>query len=228
VSTPVVELTGISKSYGALRPLRIEKLSVAQGEQVALIGLDQPAAETFISLVTGASLPDRGEVRVFGRSTHSIADSADWLSTLDAFGIVSDRAVLLEALTVVQNLALPFSLEIEPPPDDVRQRAIELARDVEIVDALWDRRVHDLGSANRVRLRLGRALALGPCLLIVEHPTAAVPSNAMMDLARTVRAVGLRRGIAAITITLDRTFAFAVSTRTLTLEPATGRLKVER
>jgi ABC-type polar amino acid transport system ATPase subunit len=228
VSTPVVELTGISKNYGALRPLRIEKLSVAQGEQVAVIGLDQPAAETFISLVTGAGLPDRGEVRVLGRSTQLIADSADWLSTLDAFGIVSDRAVLLEALTVVQNLALPFSLEIEPPTDDVRQRALELAMDVEIADALWDRRVQDLGSADRFRVRLGRALALGPCLLIVEHPTAAVASEAVMDLARMVRAVALRRGIAAITITFDRRFASAVATRTLTLEPVSGRLRVVR
>jgi ABC-type lipoprotein export system ATPase subunit len=228
VSTPVVELTGISKTYGALRPLRIEKLSVGQGEHVALIGLDQPAAETFISLVTGAGVPDRGEVRVLGRSTHSIADSADWLSTLDTFGIVSDRAVLIEALTVVQNLALPFSLEIEPPTDDVRRRALELATDVEIADALWDRRVQDLGSADRFRVRLGRALALGPCLLIVEHPTATVPSEAVMDLARTVRAVALRRRIAAITITLDRRFASAVATRRLTLEPASGRLRVER
>jgi hypothetical protein len=65
-------------------------------------------------MATGASLPDRGDVRLFGRSTSAIADSADWLSVVDRFGIVSSRAVLLDALTVVQNLAMPFTLEVDP------------------------------------------------------------------------------------------------------------------
>ena len=111
-----VELSSVSKQYGALRPLRIEQLSIAPDDRIALVGLDQPAAEVFVNLVTGASLPDAGTIRVFGRSTLEIADSADWLSTLDRFGIVSDRAPLIDALSIVQNLSMPFTLEIEPPP----------------------------------------------------------------------------------------------------------------
>ena len=81
-------------------------------------GFDQPSAEVFVNLATGATLPDAGDVSVFGRPTTAIDDSADWLATVDRFGIVSERAVLLDALTVIQNLAMPFTLEIEPPPDD--------------------------------------------------------------------------------------------------------------
>ena len=80
-------------------------------------------AETFVNLVTGATLPDRGEVTIFGRPTTAIDDSADWLSVVDRFGIVSERAVLLDALSVIQNLSIPFTLDIDPPPDDVRERA---------------------------------------------------------------------------------------------------------
>ena len=66
---PVVEVSDVTKQYGALRPLRIARLQVLAGEQVAIVGLDQPAAEVFISLLTGAGLPDSGSVHVFGRAT---------------------------------------------------------------------------------------------------------------------------------------------------------------
>ena len=223
--TALVELAGVSKEYGALRPLRIEHLAVCEGEHVALVGLDLPAAETLVNLITGATLPDRGHVRLFGRPTDEMTDASDWLSTLDRFGIVSDRAALLEALTVVQNLALPFSVEIEPPNAELRQRASELAREVEIDEALWDTRIADLGAAVRVRVRLGRALALGPSLMLLEHASISLTAADVPYLGQTVRRVADRRRIASIVLTADRRFGAAAAARVLTLEPATGRLR---
>jgi len=108
--SPVLQISKVRKQYHGLRPLRIAELSIAAGERVALSGLDAGAAEVLVNLVTGASLPDEGEVIVTGRSTASIADGEDWLASLDRFGIVSPRAVLLDAATLLQNLAMPLSL----------------------------------------------------------------------------------------------------------------------
>jgi ABC-type polar amino acid transport system ATPase subunit len=222
-ATPVLELSSVSKQYGALRPLRLDGLKIAVGEHVALMGLDQPAAEVFINLVTGASLPDTGTVRVVGRSTAEIADSSDWLSTLDRFGIVSDRAVLLDPLSSVQNLAMPFSLEIEPPPPEIREQAIGLAREVGLAEHAWDRSVAELSPVDRVRLRVARALALNPPIVVFEHASATVSRADVTPLGRDIRAALARRGAAGIALTMDREFAAAVATRILTLEPATGR-----
>ena len=82
----------MSKDYRGLRPLRIAELRVAAGDHVAILGLDQASAEVFVNLATGATLPDAGDIRVFGRATSAIDDSADWLATVDRFGIVSERA----------------------------------------------------------------------------------------------------------------------------------------
>ena len=76
-SGPVLELSDVSKDYRGLRPLRIANLVVLPGEHIAILGLDQVTAEVFVNLITGATLPDRGDVRLFGRSTTAIADSAD-------------------------------------------------------------------------------------------------------------------------------------------------------
>ncbi len=140
---------------------------------MALLGFDQPTAEVFVNLATGATLPDAGEVSIFGRPPRAIDDSADWLATVDRFGIVSERAVLLDALTVIQNLAMPFTLEIEPPPDEVRLRAEALAREVGLPDDVLD------AAGRRARCRragcgcaLGRAIALDPAIVLLEHASA--------------------------------------------------------
>ena len=159
--TPVLEINGVSKNFGGLRPLRLQQLAVAPAEQVAIVGFDQPSAEVFVNLVTGASVPDAGSVSLFGRPTTAITDSADWLAVVDRFGIVSARAVLLEQLTVVQNLAMPFTLEIEPPADDIRERAERLAVEVGLPEAAWPRPVPTTWPAPRIRSCATRARSRG-------------------------------------------------------------------
>jgi ABC-type transporter Mla maintaining outer membrane lipid asymmetry ATPase subunit MlaF len=224
VTSAVIELSDVSKNYGGLRPLRIARLAVEPGEQVAIIGLDQPAAEVFLNLLTGATLPDSGDVHVFGRPTASIADSAQWLAFVDRFGIVSERAVLLEQLSVIQNLAVPFTLEIEPPPPDVLDRAAALAHEVGIDGSTSNCAVGGLDPASRARVRLARALALDPAVLLVEHLSAGVPRRDVRTLGASIRSVAARRGAALVAATADVEFARAIARRVLTLDPATGTL----
>jgi ABC-type transporter Mla maintaining outer membrane lipid asymmetry ATPase subunit MlaF len=224
VTAPVVEIAAISKAYGGLRPLRLQQLTVGAGDRLAILGFDAPTAEVFVNLVTGASLPDSGEVRIFGRATSAIADGADWLSTIDRFGIVSERAVLLDQLTVIQNLAMPFTLDIEPPADAVRRLAETLAAEVGLPAATWTKAAAELDAAGRLRVRLGRALALGPLVLLLEHASAGCETSAANAVGRQIHAIGERRRIAIVAATADAGFADAVASRVVTLEPATGRL----
>ena len=225
---PVIEVTALSKDYHGLRPLRIEKLTLAEGELAAILGLDQPMAETFINLVTGAVLPDRGEVTIFGRSTASIDDSADWLSVVDRCGIVSERAVLLDGLSVIQNLSIPFTLDIDHPPDDIRERAILLAQEVGLRQADWSRPVSELDADGRVRIHAARALALDPKVLLLEHASAGLTPDAATALGADVRQIASRRRCALVAVTADPQFASAVASRVLTLDPASGRLSESR
>jgi ABC-type polar amino acid transport system ATPase subunit len=226
--TAVLELAGISRDYRALRPLRIAALRIDAGDRIAILGLDGPAAEVFVNLATGAALPDAGEVSLFGRATSAIADSADWLATVDRVGIVSERAVLLEELTVIQNLAMPFTLAIEPPPDEVRDRAAAIAREVRLPEAAWEQPVSRLDPSGKVRVRLGRAVALDPAVLLLEHVTAAVDRSHVQQLGADIAAVAAGRGAALIALTADDMFARAAATRILTLQPSTGALKERR
>jgi ABC-type lipoprotein export system ATPase subunit len=185
-------------------------------------------AETFVNIVTGASLPDLGTVTIFGRTTSSIDDSAEWLAIVDRFGIVSERAVLLDALTVIQNLSIPFTLSIEPPPEDVRRQAAALAREVGLEEQDWARRVGELDAAGRLRIRVGKALALDPGVLLLEHASADLPADLVKPIGLRIREVASRRACALIAVTADLNFAAAVAGRVLTLDPATGQLTARR
>jgi ABC-type lipoprotein export system ATPase subunit len=227
--TPALYLSGIVRDYGALRPLRIERLDVEAGEIVAVLGIDQPASETIVNLITGTTLPDRGEVRVFGLSTAQIRDGEEWMSIVDRFGFVSERAVLLEGLSVAQNLSIPFSLDVEPPSPELRERAVALAKEVGLGSSTWDARVGGLDALSRARVRLGRALALEPSIVLFEHPTAAMPGKSdVQAFGRQLREALERRGAAALILTADRFFAESASGRILTLAPSTGRLATIR
>jgi ABC-type transporter Mla maintaining outer membrane lipid asymmetry ATPase subunit MlaF len=181
----------------------------------------------FVNLVTGAMLPDAGHIAMFGRASASIQNSDEWLTVVDRFGIVSDRAVLLEQLTVAQNLAMPFTLDIEPPPQDVRVRAAALAIEVGVPEAMWPQPVSAVDALNHARVRLGRALALDPSILLLEHASASLDRAAAPVFADDVRRVAERRGMAFVAVTADESFARGLGARVLRLEPATGRLKEE-
>src|SRR5205823_4461538 len=124
---------------------------------------------------------------------------------------------------------IPYSLDIEPPPEPVASKARALAREVGLDENVWANTVASVDSAARLRIRLGRALALDPLVALLEHPTADLSSGAsVLPLGRDCRAIVERRGLAALTLTADRIFASAIAHRVLTLDPATGRLKEGR
>lgn len=227
-SIPVLEVAGLVKDYHGLRPLRLERLTLLPGEQVAVLGFDAPAAEMFTTLVTGALSPDVGAIRVLGTSTASLQNSDEWLQFVDRIGIVTVRAVLLDSMTVIQNLALPFTLSIEPPPEDARRRAEALAVEVGLPPSTWEAAVGNLDGGLRTRVRLARAVSLDPALVLLEHPTAQVDRAAVEMLARDIRTVAERRGLATLTLTADDEFARAVAPTMMTWNPADGTLHAPR
>ncbi len=224
VADPVLRVTGLHKTFGGLRPLRMRTLELQPRERVAISGLDATAAELFVNLLTGASLPDEGTVVTVGRPTSDVTQGDEWLASLDRFGIVSPRAVLLEGATLRQNLTLPFTLEIDDVPPELLQKVTTLARDAGISEHELSTPVAELPGETRMRAHLARAVALGPQLLLVEHPTSNVAEEHRPQLGRDFAAVGDRYGTAMLVMTQDLEFAEPVAHRLLALQPATGAL----
>jgi ABC-type transporter Mla maintaining outer membrane lipid asymmetry ATPase subunit MlaF len=224
----VLHIANVRKNYQSLRPLRIRSLTIAPGERIAVSGFDAGAAEVLVNLVTGASMPDEGEVVVLGQVTSSIADGDAWLASLDRFGIVSPRAVLLDSATLLQNLAMPFTLDIDPVPDDIASRATALAGEAGLAAAVLAQPIAQLTPDVRMRAHLARAVALNPRLLILEHPTAGLPEADRPQFGTDVARIAEARSLATLIISEDAEFSRAAAHRTLALNGATGELKRRR
>jgi ABC-type transporter Mla maintaining outer membrane lipid asymmetry ATPase subunit MlaF len=223
-----IELHGVEKQYGALRPLRVRDLRIQSGTRSTLIGLDLPASETFINLITGAVLPDTGEVVTLGRLTSSIVESDIWLKFAEQFGFVSDRIALLDALTVAQNLAIPFTLEIDPVPADAFSRAAALAEEVGIAPSELHPLTGEAGPLLRAKVRLARALALDPLVMVLEHPTATLSQEELKPYATTLGEIWERRKLTLVALSMDEKFGKALGGRLLVWQPASGEFKERR
>jgi ABC-type lipoprotein export system ATPase subunit len=225
---PLIEIAGVTKDYRALRPLRIQRLALHEGESIALLGFDAAMAEVLVNLITGAQLPDEGEVCVFGRPTTSITAVDDWVTELDRFGLISTRAVLVDQFTAEQNLALPLTLEIDPLTEAIRTEVVQLATEVGLSSDELALQTAALSPPAQLRLRVGRALALRPRVLLAEHPNAVLPREESSRFASHLARITEQRGIAALVMTADPAFARSVANRVLELQPATGALLEKR
>jgi ABC-type lipoprotein export system ATPase subunit len=225
--TPLVSIQDLVKHYQALRPLRIKTLTVSEGDVVSLFGLDAQAAEVLVGVLTGALVPDEGEVRLFDRSTKEIGDAEAWLAMLDGVGLLTERAALIEQFTVEQNIAMPFTLEVDPVPAGVKAQVAALAEEVKLAPDALSLQVGRADPELKVRVRMARALALGPRLLVAEHPSATLPRASVPAVARDLARIAASRRLAVLALTADEAFAGALGGQVLRHEGATGALKAQ-
>ena len=225
MSDALLHITDLQKDYQALRPLRIKQLTIHRGDVVSIGGVDALAAETFVHLVTGATLPDGGDVSLFGRNTRHITDGDAWLKSLDGVGMISARGILVEAFTVLQNIALSLTLDVDPIDPQFVDQARDLAREAGIDGGSLEVPVARVAAEVQMRVHVARALALGPRLLIAEHPSASLPRERVAAFGADLTSIAKGRGLALLTITADETLARAIGGTRLELLPATGELR---
>ena len=137
--------------------LRIPELRIARGDHVAVIGPSGSGKTTLLHLVAGIVPPERGVIEVDGVEITAIGDAARRDFRIRQFGLVFQEFALLEHLSVLDNVTLPY--RISPSlrlGDEVRRRAHHLIEQVGIA-----------GQANRLVTRLSqgrqktRACSLG-------------------------------------------------------------------
>ncbi len=225
MTAPLLEVRDLVKDYQALRPLRMKSLLVEPGVVMVVSGLDAVAAQTFVNLVTGATLPDSGEIALFGQNTRVIADSDAWLKSLDGVGMVTSRGIVIEMFTVLQNIAMSYTLEVDPIDPEVLPKAEALAREVGLADDTFDTPAGRTGPGTHMRIHLARALALGPRMLMAEHPSASLPRETVTAFGADLGRLARSRGLALLALTADEELAKAIGGQRLELVAATGELR---
>ena len=159
---------GVGEGPRRLRPAAHRELASAPHERdCSLAGLDAPAAEMLVGLATGAGLPDEGDVRLFGKDTREIGDVDAWLAIARRARHVHRPRGAHRSVTVAQNLAMPFTLDVDPvTAGSLSRRCTRWRVKLGLDESVWDRPVGATGAEAQARVKLGRAIALQPRLLM--------------------------------------------------------------
>jgi D-xylose transport system ATP-binding protein len=211
--SPLLELRGIEKRFGAVRALAGVDFDVRAGEVVALAGDNGAGKSTLVKVITGVGPADAGTI-AFDGQTVRIASPHD-ATTLGVAAVYQDLA-LCDNLDVVENLFLGREARRggrRGPLDPItmEQRAGTLLASLSIGN-LGDvrREVGTMSGGQRQSVAITRALLGDARLIVLDEPTAAlgvVQTEQVLSLVRRLRDRGL--GVVLVSHNLADVFAVA-------------------
>ena len=183
--------------------LRVRKLEVASGERVALAGPSGSGKTTLLRLVAGIAVPDSGSVCTHGAHLSALDDVARRAFRIRHIGLVFQEFELLEYLSVLDNVLLPYRIQRALSLDAAaRERAEALAERVGIGDKLAclpERISH----GERQRVALCRALVTRPAIVLADEPTGNLDPGNRDRALDILLAYARESGATLVTVTHD-------------------------
>ncbi|KAF3885306.1 MULTISPECIES: ABC transporter ATP-binding protein [Nostocales] len=190
MTKPLIELKGVSKSFGSNKVLDNVDLTIDRGDALGIIGPSGTGKSTILRVIAGLLSPDEGEIYIQGeRREGLIEDARDPVG----IGMVFQQAALFDSLTVEENVGFLLYQHSKLP----RQRVRELVNEkLEMVGlgGIGDRFPAELSGGMRKRVSFARAIMSNPDnpkdtpeVLLYDEPTAGldpIASTVIEDLIR--------------------------------------------
>ena len=190
---PLIELRGVSKSFGSNVILDKVDLTIHRGEALAIIGPSGTGKSTVLRIMAGLLAPDSGEIYVQGQRRRGLIDDAPDPVVI---GMVFQQAALFDSLTVEENvgfLLYQHSKLRRPQIRDLVQHNLDM---VGLAEAI-ERYPAELSGGMRKRVSFARAIMANPDnpketpeVLLYDEPTAGldpIASTVIEDLIRQLQ-----------------------------------------
>ena len=209
MSSPLLQLTSVTKFFGAVRALKGVSFDLRAGEVHALLGENGAGKSTLIKVITGAHQPDGGSIDINGeRVAHLTPVSAHKLG----IACIYQQPALFPDLTVAENIGLRLEktrsfARVDWPAR--RTRAAELLQRIG-AEILPDAEVCSLSMPEQQLVEIACALGAGARIVIMDEPTASLTQkeqHLLFAVVRELRASGV--GVIYISHRLEEIFALA-------------------
>jgi ABC-2 type transport system ATP-binding protein len=186
MTTPLLSVTGLTKSYGDRRVVDAVTFTVETGQTLGLIGPNGAGKSTTVGMICGLVTPDAGEVRLDGVLLGRGNNAAK-----RRLGLVPQDLALYDDLSASENLKL-FGALYGLKGAVLKSRCHDVLKLVNLEDRAADKPATFSGGMKR-RLNIAASLLHDPQLLILDEPTVGVDPqsrNAIFDSLETLRAQG--------------------------------------
>jgi rhamnose transport system ATP-binding protein len=205
----LLQLTNVTKSFGAVRALKGVSFELKAGEIHALLGENGAGKSTLIKIITGAHRPDSGTIQIDGREVQNLAPaSAHQLGV----ACIYQQPALFPDLTAAENIGMRLETARALSRVDWKSRfnrATELLQRIG-ADVSPDREVRDLSMPEQQLVEIACAIGAGARIVIMDEPTASLTQkeqHLLFAVARELRTSGV--GVIYISHRLEEIFSLA-------------------
>jgi polar amino acid transport system ATP-binding protein len=212
---PLLDIAGLTKSFGASRVLDGVAFPVERGEVVGVIGPSGSGKSTLLRVLIGLERPDAGEVRLDGAPI-DYGDRGRLRAARDRMAIVFQSYNLFQNMTVLDNVTLAPIRVKGRKPGAVRAEATALLDRVGLGDKL---RAYpdELSGGQQQRVAIARALALRPEILLLDEITSALDPELVTEVLDTIRILA-RDGMTMLVVSHEMAFIREVATTVVFLD----------
>ena len=193
MSELVIELQGVSFSYGATPAVRHIHLEVERGEFLGIVGPNAGGKSTLLKLILGLLEPQAGRISVLGRPTAEAYRAVGYVPQYPSFP--RDFPITVEQTVLLGRLGSTSAFGGYRKRD--REIARQVMREVEITD-LARRQLDTLSGGQLQRVLLARALVGEPEILILDEPTANIDLRLESDIFDLLKQLNQRMTILVV------------------------------
>ena len=211
----MIEIKGVTKSFGSLQVLKGIDLRIEKGEIVSIVGPSGAGKTTLLQILGTLDKPDSGSVVVDGIETSTL--STNKLSEFRNMhlGFVFQFHQLLPEFTAIENIMIPAYIA-GMKPKETRNRAEELLEFM----GLSDRATHkpnELSGGEKQRVAVARALMNNPAVILADEPSGSLDSKNKEELHKLFFELRDKFGQTFVIVTHDETLA-TLTDRTIHLK----------
>ena len=211
----MIEIKGVTKSFGSLQVLKGIDLRIEKGEMVSIVGPSGAGKTTLLQILGTLDKPDSGSVVVDGIETSTL--STNKLSEFRNMhlGFVFQFHQLLPEFTAIENIMIPAYIA-GMKPKEARSRAEELLEFM----GLSDRATHkpnELSGGEKQRVAVARALMNNPAVILADEPSGSLDSKNKEELHKLFFELRDKFGQTFVIVTHDETLA-TLTDRTIHLK----------
>ncbi|GAB3675046.1 amino acid ABC transporter ATP-binding protein [Saccharopolyspora tripterygii] len=214
MSDVMIELSGLSKSFGSLEVLRDIDVQVERGEVVCVIGPSGSGKSTLLRCVNLLEEPSAGKVSVDG--TELTDPETDLDGARRHVGMVFQQFNLFSHLSVLENLTVAQRKVLGRSKGESEEVAKENLAKVGLSEKA-DSMPAQLSGGQQQRVAIARALSMNPHVMLFDEPTSALDPELVGDVLGVMRQLA-DEGMTMLVVTHEMQFAREVADRVLFMD----------